>query len=138
MQTRQQSLLEVSLDFVLSIVVNLYGQWLIYGPLATAERMTTFAVVVLTVSYGRRFATRRTFIALLSHGQRQSRWHSWLEALSDTVVGFLLTMGLQVVFYGPAATIVRAGGLTVAIYGLTMFRRYLLRRIFVRWEVRPV
>jgi hypothetical protein len=82
-------------------------------------------------------ATRRLFNMLVPHGQRQSRWHSVLETLSDTVAGLLLTMGLQVLFYGPAATLVRAGGLTVAIYVATMLRRYIIGRIFVRWEVRP-
>jgi hypothetical protein len=134
MQTRQQSILEVSLDFVLSILVNLYGQHLVYGTLATVGRMTSFAVVVLAASYARRMVTRRYFNAIVPHGQRQSRWHSVLETLSDTIAGFLITMGLQVLFYGTAATLVRAGGLTLAIYGLTLLRRYLLRRIFVHWE----
>jgi hypothetical protein len=135
MQTRRQATCEVSLDFLLSIVVNLLGQRLVYGTLATAERMTVFAVVVLAVAYTRRMVTRRFFNTLVPVGQRQSPWHSGLEAVSDTVLGLLITYGLQVLFYGAAATVIRAGGLTLGIYGLTMLRRYIIRRLFVRLEV---
>ena len=74
MQTRRQATLEVSLDFVVSIVVNLLGQRVVYSTLATAERMTVFAVVVLAVAYARRMCTRRLFNTLVPVGQRQSQW----------------------------------------------------------------
>jgi hypothetical protein len=135
MQTRRQATLEVSLDFAVSIVINLLGQRVVYSTLATPERMTAFAVVVLAVAYARRMFTRRLFNTLVPAGQRQSPWHSVLEAVSDTVLGLLITFFLQVLFYGAAATVIRAGGLTLAIYGLTMLRRYIIRRIFARLEV---
>jgi hypothetical protein len=135
MQTRRQATLEVSLDFVVSIGVNILGQRVVYSTLATVERMTVFAVVVLVVAYTRRMLTRRFFNTLVPAGQRQSPWHSVLEAVSDTLLGLLITFCLQVLFYGAAATVIRAGGLTLAIYGLTMLRRYIIRRIFARLEV---
>ena len=100
--------------------------------------MTIFAVVLLTLAFLRRWATRRVFNALLASGRRQPRWHSALETISDTVLGFLISYALQVIVYGEAATLVRAGGLTVVIYGLTILRRYVLRRMFVRLEMRTV
>jgi hypothetical protein len=136
MQTRRQSIYEVSVDFLLSIVVNLLGQRVVYGSLATAERMTSFAIVVLVLAYARRILTRRYFNRRTSTEQGQSHWHSALEAGSDTVLGLFITYLLQIGFYGNAATFLRAGGLTVAIYALTMLRRYLLRRLFVRLEMR--
>ena len=136
MQTRWQSTLEVSIDFVLSIGVNLLSQRVVYGVLATPERMTSFAVVVLVAAYARRMGTRRYFNTRVSAGQPQSRWHSALEACGDTILGMVITYGIQIGFYGSAATLVRAGGLTVAIYGLTLLRRYLLRRGFVHLEMR--
>ena len=39
-----------------------------------------------------------------------TRWHSALEAMSDTILGLLIAYALQVVVYGDAATVVRAGG----------------------------
>jgi hypothetical protein len=136
MQTRRQSTLEVSFDFTFSILINLVGQRLFYGTLATAGRMTFFAVAVLGLAYARRYTTRRLFNARVPVGQRQSRGHSALEAVSDTVLGLLIAYALQVAVYGAAATVIRAGGLTAVVYGLTMLRRYAIRRIFVALEAR--
>ena len=136
MQTRWHSTLEVSLDFAFSIFINLAGQRLFYGTLATAGRMTFFAIAVLGLAYARRYATRRLFNAMIPVGQRQSHQYSALEAMSDTILGLLIAYALQVVVYGDAATVVRAGGLTVLVYGLTMLRRYVIRRIFVAHEAR--
>ncbi len=138
MQTRRQSALEVFLDLLFGICFNLVGQRLVYGELATADRMTIFAVVLLTLAFLRRWATRRVFNALLASWRRQPRWHSALETISDAVLGFLVAYVLQVIIYGEAATLMRAGGLTVVIYGLTILRRYVLRRMFVRLEMRTV
>jgi hypothetical protein len=57
MQTRWYSTLEVSLDFACSILINLAGQRLFYSTLATAGRMTFFAVAVLGLAYVRRYAS---------------------------------------------------------------------------------
>jgi hypothetical protein len=134
MQTCRQSRLEVSADFGMSLLVNLVAQFLCYGTLATAGRSLTFAALVLGLAVPRRYATRRLFNTLVAPGERQSRWHSWLEVSVDTVLAIGVAILLQRLCYGPAATLVKAGGLTVALYALTMGRRYALRRVFETWN----
>jgi len=136
MQTRWQSTLEVATDFVFSILINIGGQLIFYNALATAGRVTLFASVLLGLAFVRRLATRRLFEALVPVGTRQLRWHSALEAVSDTLLGFVLAVVLQMLIYGEAATVLRASGLTVGIYSVTMLRRYILRRVFEAWAVR--
>jgi hypothetical protein len=136
MQTRRQSVLEVSIDYVFSLLVNIGGQMLVYGKHATTERIMFLALPILLSVYPRRFATRRLFNTLLPEGVRQPRWHSVVEVVSDTVLGFLIAIALQVLIYGAAATMARAGGLTAFIYAVAILRRYILRRIFVRLDVR--
>jgi hypothetical protein len=130
MQSRRRSTLEVSIDFLFSILFNIGGQFLVYGLYATAKRVTSFTLILLTLVYVRRYATRRLFNAWLPQGSRQPRWHSALESVGDTFLGMLIAYGLQLIIYGDRATLIRAGGLTVAIYALTMIRRYIIRRIF--------
>jgi hypothetical protein len=55
--------------------------------------------------------------------------------MSDTVLGFLIAIALQVIIYGSTATLARAGGLTALIYVVALLRRYMLRRIFVSFDV---
>ena len=43
---------------------------------------------------------------------------------------------LQRLCYGAAATLTKAGGVTVALYAITMGRRYALRRLFEAWNAR--
>jgi hypothetical protein len=136
MQTRRQSALEVSIDYVFSVLVNIGGQMLVYGQHATAKRMLFLALPILLSIYPRRFATRRLFNALLPEGVQQPRWHSVLEVVSDTVLGFLLAIALQELIYRAAATLERAGGLTALLYVVALLRRYILRRIFVRLDGR--
>ena len=136
MQTCRQSRLEVGADFGLSLLVNLVAQFLFYGALATAGRSLTFAALVLGLAVPRRYATRRLFNALVAPGARQSPWQSWLEVSIDTVLAIVMAIMLQRLCYGPAATWVKAGGLTVTIYALTMGRRYTLRRVFEAWNTR--
>ncbi len=136
MQTRRQSRLEVGLDFSVSVLVNIGAQMLVYGALATAERSLIFAALILGLAVPRRYATRRLFNGLLSPGIRQPRWHSGLEVMVDTLVAICVAIALQWVIYGPAATWAKAGGLTVAVYALTLVRRYLMRRLFVMWRAR--
>jgi hypothetical protein len=136
MQTCRQSRLEVGADFGLSLLVNLVAQFLFYGSLATAGRSLTFAALVLGLAVPRRYATRRLFNALVAPGARQSRWQSWLEVSVDTVLAIVVAIMLQRLCYGTAATWVKAGSLTVAIYALTMGRRYALRRVFEAWNTR--
>jgi hypothetical protein len=135
MQTRWQSILEVSIDYAFSLLINVGSQLLVYGKDATAGRVTFLALTILLSVYPRRLVTRRFFDALLPAGARQPRWHSALEVVSDTVLGFLIAVVLQVFVYGAAATMVRAGGLTMLVYALTMLRRYVLRRVFVHFDV---
>ena len=78
----------------------------------------------------RRFGTRRFFEALTPAGMRQSRIHSAVEVVSDTVLGFGIAVVLQMLIYGDAATLWRAGGLTFGLYVLAIVRRYILRRLF--------
>ena len=40
--------------------------------------------------------------------------------------------------YGAAATLTKAGGVTVVLYAITMGRRYALRRVFEAWQARQV
>lgn len=134
MQTRGHSRLEVGVDFSLSLLVNIGAQILFYGALATAGRSLSVAALVLGLAMPRRYATRRIFNTLLLPGTHQPRWQSWLEVGVDTVLGLCLAIVLQWVFYGPAATWAKAGGLTGIIYAITMCRRYILRRLFERWH----
>jgi hypothetical protein len=136
MQTRRQALLEVLVDYVFSILINIGGQLVFYPRVATARRVTLFAVLVLGLALVRRFVIRRAFEAWVPAGTRQPRWHSALEAVSDTAIGFAVAVGLQLLIYGDAATFLRASGLTVGIYGFTVVRRYLIRRLFAAWALR--
>jgi hypothetical protein len=136
MQTHRHSRLEVGADFGLSLLINLGGQFLFYGALATAERSLTFAALVLALAVPRRYATRRLFNLWVTPGTRQPRWQSWLEVSVDTAVAIFVAIMLQRLCYGAAATWIKAGGLTVALYGVTMVRRYALRRVFEAWDSR--
>jgi TRAP-type C4-dicarboxylate transport system permease large subunit len=136
MQTCRQSRLEVGADFGVSLVVNLVAQVLFYGALATAGRSLTFAALVLGLAVPRRYAIRRLFNALVTPGARQPHWQSWLEVCSDTAVAIVMAIILQRLCYGSAATLTKAGGVTVVLYALTMGRRYALRRIFEAWNTR--
>ena len=98
--------------------------------------MRIIQVTLLSLAFVRRLVTRRLFEALTPMGTRQPRWHSALEAVSDTVLGFVIAVVLQMLVYGSAATLLRASGLTVVIYGVAILRRYVLRRVFTAWAVR--
>jgi hypothetical protein len=135
MQTRAQSGLEVGIDFGFSLLMNIGVQLLFYGALATAGRSLAVAALVLGLAIPRRYAIRRLFNALLPLNAPQPRWHAWVEVGVDTVLGFCVAMVLQWLFYGPAATWAKAGGLTAVVYAITMGRRYFLRRLFDRWSV---
>jgi len=136
MQTCWQSRLEVGADFGVSLVVNLMAQLGFYGALATAGRSLTFAALVLGLAVPRRYVLRRLFNAAVAPGTRQSRWHSWLEVCSDTVVAIIMAIVLQRLCYGTAATLTKAGGVTVVLYSITLGRRYVLRRVFEAWNAR--
>src|SRR5215510_13525950 len=109
MQTGRQSRLEVGADLGMSLVVNLVTQGLFYGALATAGRSLTFAAVALSLAVPRRYVLRRLFNAAVPPGTRQSRWHAWLEVLTDPAVALVLALGLQRLWYGAAATVTTAG-----------------------------
>ena len=132
----RESTLEVSLDFTISIIVNLGGQRVIYGALASAEVVATFTSVFLPLAYLRRLATRFFFQRLSSRWTSQPQWLSVLEVVSDTLLALGMAYGLQVYWYGTAATLERAGSLTVVLYAFTMLRRYVFRRIFAALEER--
>jgi len=136
MQTRAQSTLEVLVDFAFSMLINIGGQLIFYRALATAGRVTLFAALVLGLAFARRFATRRFFEALVPFGTRQPPWQSVVEAIVDTGLGFGVAVALQMLIYGETATLLHASGLTFVIYGLTMVRRYILRRIFAAMALR--
>ncbi len=136
MQTPCQTRLEVGLDVGLSLVVNIGAQLLVYGKLATAGRSLLFAALVLGLAIPRRYLTRRLFNARLSNSAPQTPRQSWLEVGTDTVIGLGTAVALQWAVYGAAATWTRAGGLTVAVYALTLGRRYFLRRLFEAWSQR--
>jgi hypothetical protein len=135
-QTWRESTLEVSLDFTVALCINLGGQRLIYGSLASAVMMTTFTSVFVPLAYFRRLATRLLFEALSAPWPRQPWWCSLLEVGCDTLLALGMAYGLQVMWYGPAATMERAGSLTIALYALTLLRRFLFRRLFEMWRVR--
>ena len=136
MQTCRQSRLEVGADFGVSLFVNLVTQVLFYGALATPGRSLTFAALVLGLAVPRRYAIRRLFNAFVAPGTRQSRWQSWVEVGVDTAVAIVMAIVLQRLCYGAAATLTKAGGVTVALYAITMGRRYALRRVFEAWHAR--
>jgi hypothetical protein len=130
MQTRRQSRLEVGADFGVSLLINLVTQGLFYGVLATAGRSLAFAAMVLGLAVPRRYAIRRLFNARLAPGTRQARAQSWCEVGVDTVLAILLAILLQRWCYDTAATWSKASAVTVALYAITMGRRYVLRRLF--------
>ena len=132
----QDSTLEVTIDFAFAILMNLGGQRLIYGSLATMEMMSTFSGVFLSLSYMRRLMTRSFFAGQVPKGQTQTRYQSMVEVTLDTILGFTISLILQFMFYGEAATLLKAGGMTAALYVLTTCRRYLIRRIFERIHMR--
>ena len=136
MQTCRQSRLEVGADFGVSLLVNLVAQLLFYGALATPRRSLIFAALVLGLAVPRRYAIRRLFNAFVAPGARQTRWQSWLEVCSDTVVAIVMAIILQRLCYGAAATLMKAGGVTVVLYSITLGRRYALRRMFETWNTR--
>jgi len=117
-------------------MVNLVAQLLFYGALATAGRSLTFAALVLGLAVPRRYVLRRLFNATVAPGARQSRWQSWLEVLTDTAVALVIAIVLQRLCYGAAATLTNAGGMTLALYAMTLGRRYALRRAFEAWHAR--
>ena len=131
MQTRAQSTLEVLVDFAFSMLINIGGQLLFYRALATAGRVTLFAALVLGLAFARRF-----FEALVPLGTRQPPWQSVVESIVDTGLGFGVAVALQMLIYGETATLLHASSLTFVIYGLTMVRRYILRRIFAAMALR--
>lgn len=57
MQTRQQTRFEIGIDLVLSLLVNIVAQWLVYGALATVSRSLGLASLVLGLATLRRYAT---------------------------------------------------------------------------------
>jgi multidrug transporter EmrE-like cation transporter len=59
-----------------------------------------------------------------------------MESVTDTALGFAVAVVLQMFIYGEVATLLRASGLTVLVYGLAMLRRYVLRRVFAAWALR--
>jgi hypothetical protein len=136
MQTRVQSTLEVLVDFACSILINIGGQLLFYPTVATVGRVTLFAALVLGLALARRLATRRFFEALVPLGTRQPHWQSVMESVVDTSLGYGVAVALQMLIYGEAATFLRASSLTFVIYGLTMVRRYILRRLFAALALR--
>ncbi len=138
MQPRRQTLCEVGIDFVLSLGVNIGGQLVVYGDLATAGRSFTFAMLILGLAVPRRYATRLLFNRWVPIGTQQSRWQSWLEVGCDTAIALAVAFILQWMFYGAAATWAKAGGLTMLVYAVTMGRRYLLRRFFTLWNARSL
>jgi len=136
MQTRAQSTLEVLADFAFSMLMNIGGQLVFYHAVATAGRVMLVAVLVLGLAFARRLATRRFFEALVPLGTRQPHWQSVVESIVDTGLGFGVGVALQMLIYGETATLLHASGLTFVIYGLTMVRRYILRRIFAAMALR--
>jgi hypothetical protein len=138
MQTRVQSLLEVALDHVVSILINVGGQLVFYPAQATLARVTFFSGVFLPLAFGRRWCIRRLFEGWTPRGRSQPRWLSALEVISDTVLAFGMAVVLQLLIYSESATILRASGLTVGLYLLTMLRRYMIRRLFVAWARRSM
>jgi hypothetical protein len=136
MQTRWQSILEVTADLAFSLLINIGGQLVFYPTVATAERVTLLAVLVLGSACVRRFIVRRSFETFVPAGTRQPHWQSILESGVDTALGFAIAVVLQMLIYGEAATLLRASGLTFLVYGFAMFRRYLLRRLFAAWSIR--
>ena len=136
MQTYRQSRLEVGADFGVSLLINLVTQFLFYGALATTGRSLTFAALVLGLAVPRRYAIRRLCNAFIAPGARQSRGQSWFEVGVDTVLAILIAILLQRLCYGAAATLATAGGLTIALYAITLGRRYALRRVFETWNAR--
>ena len=57
MQTRAQSSLEALVDFLFSIVMNIGGQRVLYGTVATVGRITFFSSIFLAAVFLRRFGS---------------------------------------------------------------------------------
>jgi hypothetical protein len=138
MQTRRQSRLEVAVDWLCMLGVNIGGQMVAYGMLATTWRAGTFAAATIILAVPRRYTTRRVFNRFVTPGTGQSHRQSWLEAGTDTLMAFGMSIALQLLWYGATATWATVGGLTLGVYLLTLLRRYILRRVFEWWAHRQV
>ena len=65
----------------------------------------------------------------------QARRHSLVEAITNTVVGLLVTLGAQLIvypLYGAAFTFGENVQITAIFTGLSVVRPYTLRRLFNR------
>lgn len=65
----------------------------------------------------------------------QARRHSLVEAITNTVVGLLVTLGAQLVvypLYGATFTFGENVQITAIFTGLSVVRSYTLRRLFNR------
>lgn len=124
---------ELAVDLVLMVAMNLLAQLVFYGAAATSGRVSAFAVLMIGLAQARRWCTRTGFRVWAARRWRsQPRWHSALEVSADTVIGWMIAVGLQVVIYQGDTSIAYANGVTMGCYGLTWTRRYVLRRVFER------
>lgn len=132
-QTAARSRLEVLLDWLLGLLTNVVAQAVLYPGLFTWQRAGPFTVVFLTLSPLRRYGTRRWANRYAgAHGQS---WRaSSLEVWVDTLLSYLMAVGLQLLFYGEGVSWVTLGPGTWAMYGLTFARRLGMRRLFERGE----
>jgi hypothetical protein len=127
-QSRRHSQWEIGLDFCLSMGINL-GVQAVFLPTFTLRRGLSFTGTFLLLALGRRYLVRRGFNRLVRPGVGQTRGMSLLEAGTDTVLAVAMAFGMAALWY-PREPLPRVSVLIGLFYGLTMLRRYLLRRFF--------
>lgn len=124
---------EVGSDFCLSILINL-GIQAVFLSAFTLRRGLGFTGTFLILMLGRRYLVRRGFNRLIRSDRGQSRRMSLLETGTDTVLAVAMAFGMVAWWY-PGEPLPHVSALIVVFYGLTMLRRYLLRRGF-EWLAR--
>lgn len=70
----------------------------------------------------------------------QTRAHSFIESVTNVVVGYGVALGAQLVvfpLFGMHVTIRQNLGIGLIFTGVSLARSYCLRRLFNYWTVRP-
>lgn len=68
---------------------------------------------------------------------KQSRKDSWLEIATNTIVGFIISLGIQLVMYPMLDLEVTMGeniSITLIFMSIGILRSYIIRRIFNKYN----
>jgi hypothetical protein len=127
-QSSRFSRFEIGLDLCLTIVVNYVSQ-AVFLKAFTATRALTFTGVTLSCAMVRQYLVRRSFNRFTHPTQGQSQGMSLLETTTDTVLAIAMALIMVQLWYRDEP-LPRVSALVVAMYLLTLLRRYGMRRFF--------